>query len=309
MISICMATYNGERFIEEQLKCIYEQTLQPDEVIICDDDSTDRTRDMIEGFICKHELQDKWHLLHNPVRKGYPGNFYYCMSLAKGDIVFLADQDDVWSNRKLETMCHFIQQNEAMQVLACKMELIDVDGQNIKTLVKPNYSAESGQVQEIGVDKVLYKNEWSGMVLGYRNHWYQSVKSKIEHTKLPHDLAISALAADEKGMYQLDSVLAYHRRHDNNAAGEEHRIGKLLNKQRKIKEIEDYLGILNGFAQGKLFQTEEGKEALQRKLRSMQGRYDALKSGKITKVLKNAWQQRGSVRLATVLCDVLIVKK
>ena len=107
----------------------------------------------------------------------------------------------------------------------------------------------------------------------------------------------------------MDEELAWHRRHDNNTGGEEHHIRKLLNKNRKLKEIADYLKILDAFEKESILRTAEGKEALQRKLQSMKGRQEALLSGKISQVIANAWKRRRSVRLATVLCDLAIVKR
>ena len=60
MISVCIATYNGEKFIEKQLQSILDQTLSVDEVIICDDRSTDNTPNIIEDFIKKNGLEDSW---------------------------------------------------------------------------------------------------------------------------------------------------------------------------------------------------------------------------------------------------------
>ncbi len=309
MISICMATYNGEKYIKEQLDCIYKQTVQPDEVIICDDGSRDGTVKQIQAFIEEYDLQDKWKLICNPVQKGYPGNFYYCMSLAQGDIVFLADQDDVWSLQKLEKMTAIMEREAEMQILACKMELVDAEGNDIKTIIKPNYSTETEQTDKVTLEKVLYKNEWSGMVLAYRNSWYREHMAKIQNTKLPHDLAICIMAAAEGKMYQLDSILAWHRRHDNNAAGEEHRISKLLDKERKIADIEKYAGYLEVVLHQDIIEDTQNQAILEKKYLQMQTRAELLRQGKCLPVLKNYLKNREEVRLFTFLCDFLICLK
>lgn len=304
-ISVCMGIYNGEKYIEEQLLSILQQTRQPDEVILCDDQSADDTAGYVQHFIVAHNLQDGWKYIRNEQNKGYPGNFYFCMSLCTGDVVFLADQDDIWHKEKIEKMVRALEREPAAKAVCCKFGLIDRDGNDIHTVMAPARTKGTGQLRKVTINDVFYKCEWPGMVMAYRNAWYQRWSDEI----IPHDFLISARAAEEDGFLQLDEKLAYHRRHDNNAGGEEHRLGKLLNKQRKLKEIRDYLRILNAFAEGDVLQTGEGKTALQRKLASMQGRYDALCSGKISRVIGNAWQQRKEVRLATVLCDVLIVRK
>lgn len=105
MITVCMTIYNGEKFIKKQLESIFNQTCKPDEVTICDDNSSDKTVHIINRFIADNHLGDRWKLYINDVNKGYPGNAYYCMGLAQGDIVFLSDQDDLWSPEKIEIPC------------------------------------------------------------------------------------------------------------------------------------------------------------------------------------------------------------
>ena len=100
MISVCMGIYNGEAYIKAQLQSILNQTLSPDEVILCDDRSTDGTREIVDQFIRENGLSGKWQLHCNPENKGYPANFYAGMALCRGEYVFLADQDDIWDKNK-----------------------------------------------------------------------------------------------------------------------------------------------------------------------------------------------------------------
>lgn len=302
-ISVCMGIYNGERYIQEQLISLQQQTRKPDEVILCDDNSTDHTVEVVQHFIHQNNLQENWNLVQNKENKGYPGNFYYAMSLCTGDLVFLADQDDIWHKDKIEKMVRVMEQHLEAKAICCKFGLIDSEGNDIHTAMAPAQTNGTGQLRSVTIEDVFYKCEWPGMVMAYRNDWYQEWKS----LKIPHDFLISAKAAEENGFLQMDEELAYHRRHNSNAGGEEHRLRKLLNKQRKLKEIKDYLHILDAFAEEKVLQTVEGNTALQQKLQSMQGRYNALCSGKISAVVENAWKQRGKVRLATIVCDVVIV--
>lgn len=317
--SVCMGIYNGEKYIEEQLYSILHQTKQPDEVILCDDGSTDKTIEIIRKFIRQNQLEHNWKLYQNAENKGYPANFYYACSLCTMEIVFLADQDDIWAEKKLERMCAVLTENPDAKAVCCKFGLIDSDGGNIRTIMAPTHNTGTGQLRKVTIDDVFYKCEWPGMVLAYRNEWYQKLWDDLDCSanidncnqitqEIPHDFLICARAAEENGFLQMDEELACHRRHDNNTGGEEHRLKKLLNKARKMKEIEDYLRILEAFEQGQVLQTESGKAVLQRKLQSMQGRYKALCSGKICRVLGNAWKQRREVRLATVVCDLVIVK-
>ena len=301
-----MGIYNGEKFIEKQLHSILNQTRPADEVILCDDGSEDNTVSVIQRFIAKNQLEDSWHLYCNEQNKGYPGNFYYAMSLCTGDIVFLSDQDDVWAETKVEKMTAILEANPMASVAACKFQLMDGEGKDIKTIMQPSRSAQSGKLKKVSIYDIFYRYEWPGMVLAYRNEWYQNWNKIIG--EIPHDIFLCSKAAEEGAFLQLDETLAWHRRHQSNTAAEEHRISKLLNKGRKLWEIEKYLQMLEQFEKCEVFQTEEGRRTLQEKLKAMRSRYAALKSGKIMQVLKSAVENRRNVRIATVASDVLIAR-
>ena len=302
-----MGTYNGETYIEQQLNTILRQTKAPEEVILCDDGSTDRTVSIIEQFIRKNGLDDKWKLYRNKINKGYPSNFYYACSLCNEEIVFLADQDDIWKNDKIEKMCRVMEENPRAKSICCKFNLMDEKEQEIHSIMAPTHAHETGEVRNVPIEEIFYKCQWPGMVMAYRRDWYESwTKGNYQ---IPHDFLIAARAAEEGGFFQIDETLAYHRRHDHNTGGEEHHIRKLLNKDRKLKEIQDYLQILQQFLKEEVLTTETAKLLLNRKTTVMQQREAALQSGRISAVIKNAWKNRKYVRLATAVCDVMIVKQ
>ncbi len=102
MISVALCTYNGERYIRQQLVSILEQRLSPDEIIICDDRSTDHTLDVINDTISASKIP--CHIYKNKINLGYKRNFEKAISLCQGDIIFLSDQDDVWYKNKIEVV-------------------------------------------------------------------------------------------------------------------------------------------------------------------------------------------------------------
>ena len=98
-ISIVMTTYNGANFLSEQLQSFIDQTRLPDELVICDDGSTDATMDIILEFAQKAPFDV--HYFQNESNLGYTKNFNRAISFATGDLVFLSDQDDVWFPEKI----------------------------------------------------------------------------------------------------------------------------------------------------------------------------------------------------------------
>ncbi|MDI6854251.1 MAG: glycosyltransferase family 2 protein [Deltaproteobacteria bacterium] len=98
-ISIAMCTYNGERFVQEQLESFSAQTRLPDEVVICDDSSQDNTLALLHDFASRAPFPVR--IFINPENLGVAKNFEKAISLCSGDITALSDQDDVWLPEKL----------------------------------------------------------------------------------------------------------------------------------------------------------------------------------------------------------------
>lgn len=99
MVSVCIATYNGSQYIEEQLRSILLQLSFDDEIIISDDGSTDNTLEVICSL-----RDDRIKLVINEGEHGYTSNFENALKKARGDIIFLSDQDDIWCPNKV-TVC------------------------------------------------------------------------------------------------------------------------------------------------------------------------------------------------------------
>lgn len=389
-VSVCMGIYNGEKYIEEQLDSILRQTRRAEEVILCDDCSTDRTVEIVRLFIEKHGLGESWRLCCNKENRGYPGNFYYAMSLCAGDVVFLADQDDIWAETKLERMCAVLEAHSEADVLACKFGLMDGEGERIHAVMAPSRSLGTRKLRQVGLREIFRKYQWPGMVLAYRNGWYrergmgicgqespgqkgartageaeecheemgqsrkdgnqshaetgqsrkdgnrshaETGQSREDRSrshedaghhgedgsgpcgngesefKVPHDIFLCAMAAEEGAFFHMDEELAHHRRHEDNTAAEEHRVGKLLQKKRKLWEIEKYLRMLGEFEERRVLRTEVGKRILREKTQAMEGRYEALQSGRIWRVLRAAARDWRQVRGVAVVCDLVIVRE
>lgn len=107
-ISIALTTYNGDRFLREQLDSIYSQTRKPDEVVVFDDCSKDGTVTILK------EYQKRFGLIYhvNSSNVGFNANFERAILAAKGDYVMLCDQDDVWFDNKVNTLLEAIKEKE-----------------------------------------------------------------------------------------------------------------------------------------------------------------------------------------------------
>lgn len=110
-----MATYNGGRFLQEQLDSLARQTLLPYELVACDDGSTDGTLGILRMFAAKAPFPVR--IFENDVRLGHGGNFLQAASLCSGELVAFSDQDDVWLDRKLERSAEAIDETGSVLVI------------------------------------------------------------------------------------------------------------------------------------------------------------------------------------------------
>jgi glycosyltransferase involved in cell wall biosynthesis len=101
-VSIAMATYNGAAFLEEQLDSLETQTLKPDELVVCDDQSSDSTVDILRRFATRASFPVRIHV--NPERLGWRANFMKASGLCSHELIAFCDQDDVWYPDKLATV-------------------------------------------------------------------------------------------------------------------------------------------------------------------------------------------------------------
>lgn len=122
-ISIAMATYNGGKFLRDQLESLVGQTRLPDELVITDDGSTDDTLAIVEAFARSAPFEVRW--ARNAVNLGYSGNFNKALMETTGDLVFLSDQDDVWFPEKLERMERYALEDPGALVLMNDAALTD----------------------------------------------------------------------------------------------------------------------------------------------------------------------------------------
>lgn len=135
-ISVAMTTHNGAKFLEKQLRSILDQTRKPNEIIVCDDASSDQTVDLLEQYARAGHLQ--YHVNTAPI--GVNANFKKAVSLCSPDhYVSLADQDDIWQPGKLEKSIQLLRSIEKKELpcfIYSDLELIDEKDQPLHTTVQ-----------------------------------------------------------------------------------------------------------------------------------------------------------------------------
>ena len=122
MKSVAMATYNGEKYISEQMESILRQTVPVQEVCICDDGSSDRTVEIIRDFIKSNHLENTWKLFVNDKNIGYASNFIHAVEKTSGELVFFCDQDDIWISDRVERMEKIMEGNPDILLLGSEFQ-------------------------------------------------------------------------------------------------------------------------------------------------------------------------------------------
>jgi glycosyltransferase involved in cell wall biosynthesis len=201
-VSVALATYNGEKFIEEQLKSILKQLDQDSEIIISDNGSTDKTIEIINSF------NDKRITLLHCTKKGPVSNFENALKKVSGDIIFLSDQDDVWLENKVKIIKEYLKKYDLI-MSDCKI----VD-ENLNVLHESFYSIKKcGK----GFAKNLISNTYHGCSMAFRKELLRL--SLPFPKKIPmHDIWLGFVAELFFTPYFIPDKLLLHRRHSVNTS-------------------------------------------------------------------------------------------
>ncbi|WP_041139746.1 glycosyltransferase [Beduini massiliensis] len=243
MISVAMTTYNGEKYIIEQLNSIINQSLQPDEVIICDDGSTDKTIPLIENFIQSNNLEKKWKLVKNNYSLGFIKNFIKAINLTRGDIIFLSDQDDVFIQNKFQIMIKYFEQYPECVVLNANYSMIDKESKKIENY-RIKSPKRSKKIEKLSFQSYLYNSNYPGFSIAFK----KNIKKELESLNLDnvygHDILINLIGLQQKGCYAIPDILSKYRIHTSNTSG----VGEVTNDlliisriQQKEKELKEYV--------------------------------------------------------------------
>lgn len=231
-ITVVMATYNGERYINKQLESILYQSRTPDEVLIFDDRSSDDTVSRVEAFILEHGLSDRWKLSINERNQGWQKNFFTGLQAAKGDIIFFSDQDDIWLPEKIDNMTR-VMKNEGAGCVYGGYTFIDENGMEI-----------SGARERKSVAKIKNIKHFNTIVtMGCRmciSREISDIYLNLGVSAYSYDSQCGRLAYLYSKLVIIPETVIMYRIHANNTSGVDNAIEEgNSTKEQRIKEIED----------------------------------------------------------------------
>lgn len=218
MISVCLTSFNGSKYIKEQIQSILIQLNDDDELIVSDDSSSDDTINIIKS------IQDKRIKLYENMKfKHYTPNFEFAISKAQGDYIFLSDQDDVWLPDKVEIMLKHLM---FYDLVVSDCYIVD---QNLNII---NTSFYNGKYNRSGFIRNFIHNHFLGCTLAFKKKLLKIILPFPENI-LSHESWIGLNAEFFFKTHFIENKLILYRRHENNHSNTLK--GSTLSTKQKIK--------------------------------------------------------------------------
>lgn len=238
-VNIVLSTYNGERFLAEQIESIQKQTFTDWQLLIRDDGSTDRTPEIIKAFVAS---DDRIKFINEDNREnfGVIKNFYTLVHYEAADYYFFSDQDDVWLPEKMMNMLNEAKQYPQDQSFMVYMDLVVVDKD--LNIITPSMIYSQSDHANISLCPELTENTVTGGV-SMINHTLAQKWHNVDHI-IMHDWYLALLASATGNLVYIDQPGELYRQHEANVLGARtlsKRIKKWLNPLQAVNKYWDLI--------------------------------------------------------------------
>jgi glycosyltransferase involved in cell wall biosynthesis len=251
-ISIAMATYNGSKYLEQQLESFLIQTRPPDELVVCDDSSTDCTVAILQKFRQKALFTVSVH--GNDKNIGYMRNFEKALSLCSGNLIFLSDQDDAWDRDKISKVLSVFIQTPNINLIINDARYADENLNPSGITVLQNVLSVSGRKN----------NHIGGSCTAISSRFRDFVVPFPKNNCPAHDVYIHRWANLIGGKLVVQDVLQSWRRHGQNSTNTEMCVPKIhstIDRYKAFKHVDatgDYIQKANEFREMDAIACERG---------------------------------------------------
>lgn len=222
-VSVALCTFNGEIFLRQQLDSILVQSITVNEIIICDDLSSDGTISILNEY--KNNFPQLIKLFFNTKTLGTIKNFEKAISLTNGDLIFLADQDDIWYYNKVEIMSDFFKKNQNCKLLFSNGTLIDEKGNVLNSTLWEKWNFTNDMQNNWKINKNAFKDLVvnNNKITGATVCFNKSLKKYVIPIELPlgywHDAWLGIHASAQNGLMFIEESLINYRIHDKQQVG------------------------------------------------------------------------------------------
>lgn len=224
-----MCTYNGARYLPEQLQSIAAQTHSPFELVVCDDGSSDHTTHIVNEFAAT--VSFPVHLHVNEQRLGSTRNFERAIGLCEGDVIALSDQDDIWLPEKLSLIADCLQRLPGVGLVFTDAEVIDEKGHPVGYCLWEQLSVSKAERERLqkaeGVNDLLQGATITGATMAFRARFRELFLPIPSDLPLIHDAWIAILVAAVSDVLPMSAPLIRYRQHgDQQVGARQRRTGK-----------------------------------------------------------------------------------
>ncbi len=232
-VDILLATYNGEKYIKEQVESILNQTYENIQIIISDDCSTDNTRQVLKEY----ENNEKIKIFYQEKNLGYVKNFEFLLKQVKSNLYMLSDQDDVWKKEKVEKSVEKIE-SEKLDLVFGDLEVVD---ENLNTLYK-SYNRYMHLIHKIKKYQKDYRLQYlyncmTGCTIISRKNWIDKVLPFPTNSKyMIHDYWLGFVIALNGKVGYIEEPYILYRQHGKNQVGSK-KASKTASKLEKVRNI------------------------------------------------------------------------
>ena len=209
MISIAMATYNGAKYLREQLDSLFNQTIQDFELVVCDDCSTDNTWQILESYATNNS---KMRIVENDKNLGFKGNFEKAIRLCEGDYIALCDQDDIWLPDHLSVLLDAM--DDEIQIVCGECFFVDEYGQDLGFKHGYLYGLDYKPTNSMDIARHIFLNIGSvqGTAMLIKRDFFNWALPIPKET-VYHDCWFAAIACFTGGFKFLETPVLKYRRH------------------------------------------------------------------------------------------------
>ena len=232
-VDILLATYNGEKYIKEQVESILNQTYENIQIIISDDCSTDKTRQVLKEY----ENNEKIKIFYQEKNLGYVKNFEFLLKQVESNLYMLSDQDDVWKKEKVEKSVEKIE-SEKLDLVFGDLEVVD---ENLNTLYK-SYNRYMHLIHKIKKYQKDYRLQYlyncmTGCTIISRKNWIDKVLPFPTDSKyMIHDYWLGLVIALNGKVGYIEEPYILYRQHGKNQVGSK-KASKTASKLEEVRNI------------------------------------------------------------------------
>lgn len=238
-VSVALCTYNGEKYLSGQLNSIMDQTIRPDEIIICDDRSTDKTIEILSEYQSKYP--ETFKVFVNEDNLGFVKNFEKAMYLCSHEIIIISDQDDIWEKDKISETLHFFENHPEFDGVFHDLKLMDEETTQPSYLNWKNISHKTIEQEikegELFTALVVKGSFILGCCLAIKKEALK--KYHLKDFQIAHDYYIVQKLSLKNTLGFIPKSLSSYRLHSNQVYGLRYK-SEAKNEEEQVSESRQY---------------------------------------------------------------------